>query len=122
MQKKTIGMAWLIIFVIATSMAAYAESVPKIKSISPVPKIKKISPVPKVKWIKMSEVELYGICTIDRIGKNEIVLDDDLFRLASDVTFFAESGKPLSKSRFRRGNKIGFTMNGKEIISIWKIK
>ncbi len=139
MRKKIICATWLIVFVFVAGMA-YAgevktgngsgvlkseEPLPSVKKIIPVPTpaIKKISPVPKVKYVKPSEVKLYGICIIDRIGKNEIVLEDELYDFAPATTFYSETGKPISKSKFRMGNKIGFTVNSKnEIVSVWRLK
>jgi hypothetical protein len=66
--------------------------------------------------------EFDGLGHIDRIGKNEIVVDDSLHTLASSVTYATATSKHGSSSDFRVGDYVGFVINSeKQITSIWMI-
>jgi len=63
-----------------------------------------------------------GLGHIDRIGKNEIVIDDSLHPLASSVAYATATSKHGSGGDFRVGDYVGFVTNSeKEITSIWMI-
>jgi len=129
MQKRLICNVCFIILVFMACTAWAEKAILTINPVPEVPKVKKIEPVPEVKKTeeikKIEEVNFSDICTIDRIGKNDIVLDDDQYSLSPDVTFHSKTGEPVSKSKFRTGDKVGFVLkpgNNFEIISLWKIK
>lgn len=63
-----------------------------------------------------------GLGRIDRIGKNEIVVDDSLHPLASYVTYATATSEHGASGDFRVGDYVGFVTNSeKEITSIWMI-
>jgi len=63
-----------------------------------------------------------GLGHVDRIGKNEIVIDDSLHPLASYVTYATATSKHGASGDFRVGDYVGFVTNAdKEITSIWMI-
>lgn len=64
-----------------------------------------------------------GIGCIDRISRNEIVIDDSLYRLAPHVTYHIPTRKNASSAWFRAKESVGFVTNSKrEIISLWLIE
>lgn len=64
-----------------------------------------------------------GFGTIDRIGDNEIVIDDTLIKLNDQITFYSETGVAQSKTDFAVGNGVAFVLNAQgEIVSLWKWK
>jgi len=93
-------------------------------STSPLPDIKQIEPVPEVKVLKPEDL-FTGRGIIDRMGTNDIVLNDEQFDLLPDAEFFSETGKPILKSAFKKGDHVGFRSNPDkfhEINALWKIK
>ena len=63
-----------------------------------------------------------GLGYIDRIGKNEIVIDDSLHPLASYVAYATAASKHGASGDFRVGDYVGFVTNSeKKITSIWMI-
>ncbi|MDY6838020.1 MAG: hypothetical protein SWH78_08605 [Thermodesulfobacteriota bacterium] len=63
-----------------------------------------------------------GLGHIDRIGKNEIVVDDSLHTLASHVTYATATSAHGSSGDLRVGDHVGFVTNAeKEITAIWMI-
>ncbi|MDY6950797.1 MAG: hypothetical protein SWE60_04740 [Thermodesulfobacteriota bacterium] len=63
-----------------------------------------------------------GLGHLDRIGKNEIVVDDSLHPLASHVTYATATSKHGSMGSFGVGDYVGFVTNAeKEITSLWMI-
>ena len=64
-----------------------------------------------------------GIGRIDRITRNEIVLDDSFYRLFPNVTYHIPTRSNASSAWFRSGELVGFVTNAKrEIISLWLIE
>ncbi len=101
-----------------------ADSEPDNTSTLPLPEIKTIAPVPEVKVLKPEDL-FTGRGVIDRIGENDIVLNDEQFDLVPGVEFFSETGKSISKSAFQKGDHVGFRSNPEkfyEINALWKIK
>lgn len=67
-------------------------------------------------------VEFQGVGVVDRMGADEIVIDDCLFRLSSSVSFFAEGGASLSSASFQAGTLVGYVLEGERAIrSLWKL-
>lgn len=59
---------------------------------------------------------------IDRLGKDEVVIDDTLYRLSASVTYHAPSADNVSASWLQAGNLVGFLTNvNGEVISLWRI-
>ena len=58
---------------------------------------------------------------VDRVGAEEIVVDDHLLYFASSVVYHQEGGKGgLISKEIKAGQKIGFDLNDKkEITDIW---
>ena len=60
---------------------------------------------------------------IDRITKMKIVIQDRSFRLSPHITFHTPSSQYASRSRFKKGMRIGYIKNSQnEIESIWYIQ
>ena len=60
---------------------------------------------------------------IDRIAKDEIVIDDCSYRFSSFVKFATPTRKNTLRSRFRAGDLVGYIINSKkEIESLWLLK
>ena len=63
----------------------------------------------------------YGL--IDRISREEVVIDDDLFKLARWVKYATPTNKSSSHSNLKVGDMVGYLKNPEhEIISIWLIE
>lgn len=64
-----------------------------------------------------------GVGRIDRIGEEEIVIDDSSYRL-SPYTHYGTFRSPNAfKHAFKIGNLVGFTMDSqRQIGSLWMIK
>ena len=61
-----------------------------------------------------------GTGHIDRIGDNEIVIDDSLYRISSFVKYHTPKTSNTSSGWFRAGDLVGFIKNSNnEIISLW---
>ena len=59
---------------------------------------------------------------IDRLEGDEIVIDDRLYRLASDATYHTFQNQYASRSHFRKGLRVGFINDAnKRIGSLWYI-
>ena len=64
-----------------------------------------------------------GIGRIDRITRNEIVIDDSLYRLAPHVTYHIPTRKNASSAWFRANESVGFVTNAKgEVIALYLIE
>jgi hypothetical protein len=64
-----------------------------------------------------------GYGYIDRISKEEVVIDDDLFKLARSAIYVTPTNEMSSHSNFGPGDVIGYLYNSdREINSIWLIK
>ena len=64
---------------------------------------------------------LDGIGHIDRMGDEEIVIDDHLFPLAKGVRYGALKHPHVKKSSLKEGSLVGFVINDKgEIVSLWE--
>lgn len=60
---------------------------------------------------------------IDRIAKDEIVIDDCSYRFSPFVKFATPTRKNTLSSRFRAGDLVGYIINSKkEITSLWLLK
>lgn len=63
-----------------------------------------------------------GYGYINRISKEEVVIDDDLFKLARSVIYVTPTNLS-SPSNFGPGDVVGYLKNSKhEIISMWLIE
>ena len=59
---------------------------------------------------------------INRIEGDEVVIDDRLYRFAGDATYHTPKAQYSSRSRFRKGVRVGFIETGdKKIESLWYI-
>ena len=59
---------------------------------------------------------------LNRIEGNEVVIDDRLYKFASDATFHTPQSPFASRSSFREGARVGFVKSGeKKIESLWYI-
>ena len=64
-----------------------------------------------------------GMGHIDRISRNEIVIDDSLFRLSPHVTYSTKGKRHASRAWIKIGSYIGFkTDSDHGITSIWLIR
>ena len=65
-----------------------------------------------------------GTGHVDRISKDEIVIDDSLFRLSPRVTYSTPEKRHASKAYVKIGSHVGFVTgpDKHEIISIWLLK
>ena len=64
-----------------------------------------------------------GMGHIDRISRNEIVIDDSLFSLSPHVTYSTKGKRHASKAWLKVGSFIGYkTDSNNKIVSIWLIK
>ena len=138
MRKQIVMITGCLIILMLISVSVYAgrkgslqTPLPELKkadsepdSTSPLPDIKQIEPVPEVKTVKPEDMFTErGV--IDRIGENDIVLGDEQFDLVPGAEFFSETGKPILKSAFKKGDHVGFRSNPDkfyEINALWKIK
>lgn len=60
---------------------------------------------------------------IDRIAKDEIVIDDISYRFSPFVKFATPTRKNALSSRFRADDLVGYIINSKkEIVSLWLLK
>jgi hypothetical protein len=61
--------------------------------------------------------------TINRIGDNEIVVDDSLYPLSSVLELYSANGRSISFRDIQEGIQIGFQLNQEgEMVALWKIK
>lgn len=59
---------------------------------------------------------------INRIEGDEVVIDDQFFRLATDATFHTRKSQYSSRSPFRKGVQVGFICKSNKMIeSLWYI-
>jgi len=75
-------------------------------------------------WIlpKHYPAHFSGHGCINRIEDDEIVIDDQLYRLAPDATFHTPKSQYSSRSPFRKGVRVGFISTAnKKIESLWYI-
>jgi hypothetical protein len=64
-----------------------------------------------------------GYGHIYRISNEEVVIDDDLFKLARSVIYVTPTNKMSSHSNFGLGDLVGYLYNSEhEIISMWLIE
>ncbi|OQX17798.1 MAG: hypothetical protein BWK80_39075 [Desulfobacteraceae bacterium IS3] len=116
------------------------KPVPEIGEIAPVPEIKETAPPSEIKGTKTDtesdgassdqnknkKKEFRGLFgTLDRIGEQDVVINDNLCNLSSSIQYYSKNGKEISKSSFKDGERVGFMMNpadSYEVMSIWKIK
>jgi hypothetical protein len=60
---------------------------------------------------------------IDRLGKNVIVIDDSLYKLASFTEYATPTSRHTTIASFRVGNIVGYKANAKrEIVSLWLLE
>ena len=82
-------------------------------------------PQGKAEWVlpKYYPDKFDGTGRIDRIAKDEIVINDCWYGFSPFVEFATPKRKHASRSQFRPGNFVGYTINSKkEIISLWLLK
>jgi hypothetical protein len=64
-----------------------------------------------------------GYGQIDRISTQEVVIDDNLFKLARSVTYVTPNDNIASRSDFEMGDLVGYLENSdREINWMWLIK
>jgi len=64
-----------------------------------------------------------GTGHIDRIGDNEIVIDDSLYKISPFVKYHTPGASNTSIGRFRAGDLVGFIKNSdNDVISLWLVK
>lgn len=64
-----------------------------------------------------------GTGWIDRIGENEIVINDFLHMLSSHVRYGSLKERSHSKSSLRQGMAVGYILNKRgEIVSLWLLE
>jgi hypothetical protein len=64
----------------------------------------------------------HGWGRIDRLGADEIVIDDNLYPLSPSVTYNTASGSNVRASGFRIGDTVGYLEDANGlIISLWRI-
>ena len=64
-----------------------------------------------------------GTGWIERVGENEIVIDDSLHMLSSHVRYGSLKAKHLHKSALRQGMTVGYVTNKRgEIVSLWLLE
>jgi len=79
----------------------------------------------KAEWVlpKHYPDKFDGTGRIDRIAKDEIVINDCWYGLSPFVEFATPNRKHASRSGFRAGDFVGYIINSKkEIISLWLLK
>ena len=60
---------------------------------------------------------------IDRLAKNEIVIDDSLYKLAPGTTYATPTSTDATIASFRVGHIVGYVCNARrEIISLWLLE
>lgn len=60
---------------------------------------------------------------IDRVGENEMVIDDTLIRFANGVTFNIPRLKNVPKSRIHKGDIVGLIIDSAgQISSLWTLE
>lgn len=63
-----------------------------------------------------------GYGRIDRVGNGEIVIDEELWRLAPDVEYYSPGGPDPTGVPFDEGDLAGYLLNEeKKIMSLWLI-
>ncbi len=101
--------------------AGYAEEKIKHLSIKPVPAITKTVRI-NPEDVQHDIVAIEAIGLLDRIAAQEAVIDDSLYRLAPDTTFYSKTNKPLLKTDMTQGSVVGWQLNAKgEIVKMWKL-
>lgn len=80
----------------------------------------------KGEWILPENYPLGGFDgwgTIDRLGTDEVVIDDTQYALSPSVSYHFPSASDVSASWFKPGHLVGFLKNATgEIISLWRIE
>jgi len=116
-MKKVICINCLIIFIFTAGMC-YAQDV-TILPINPVPGFGGQDET----YTLGTNVELSGVGNIDRLTTDEIVVNDTLFKLSSDVKYYSKDGVKAWVSDFNLGNFVGYVLDAQgKIESIWKIR
>ena len=65
----------------------------------------------------------HGFGRIDRIGRDEMVIDDMYFRLSPSVQYHTPTSKNVSPAFFKKGDLVGYlTISEKEITSLWLLE
>ncbi|RJQ64142.1 MAG: hypothetical protein C4530_02560 [Desulfobacteraceae bacterium] len=63
--------------------------------------------------------KMSGMGTIDRIGTDEIVIDDSAHRLSPAVTFHTPGTLFATMSELKVGQYVGYIKSRQEIVSLW---
>jgi hypothetical protein len=64
-----------------------------------------------------------GMGRIDRIDRDEIVIDDTLHGLSPDIRYGTPEGRHGSSAAFKPGRYVGYMQNSRrQITSLWLIK
>ena len=101
--------------------AGYAEEKIKHLSIKPVPAITKTVKI-NPQDVEHDIIAIEAIGVLNRMADKKVVIDDSLYRLAADVTFYSKTDKPLLKTDMRQGSVVGWQLNAKgEIVKMWKL-
>jgi hypothetical protein len=67
--------------------------------------------------------EFDGTGWLNRIGADEVVINDCLFRLSRFARYATPKKEKASRSQFRPGDFVGYVMNStKEVESLWLLK
>jgi len=101
--------------------AGYAEEKIKHLSIKPVPAITKTVKInPQDVEHNIIAIEATGV--LNRMADKKVVIDDSLYLLAADATFYSKTDKPLLKTDMIQGGVVGWQLNAKgEIVKMWKL-
>lgn len=64
-----------------------------------------------------------GVGHIDRLGEDEIVIDDLQKKLTSKVKYYRVGRKPVNRSAFKVGDRVGYIANSRgELVSLWLLR
>ena len=106
---KNIFIGWMFALLVVAGAAQAQE-----KTIRP------IQPVPEIGGQTIIIPKYIG--TIGGDITDDVGIDDVVYRLASDVKFYSATAHIISKTYFKRGERIGYAVNSvDEIVSIWKL-
>ena len=64
-----------------------------------------------------------GVGHIDRLGEDEIVIDDLQKKLTSRVKYYRVGRKHVNRSAFKVGDRVGYIANSRgELVSLWLLR
>jgi hypothetical protein len=78
---------------------------------------------PEVKLPSFYPEGFHGYGRLDRIGQDEVVIQDSLKKLAPVVTYHTPDNRYATKAYFKLGDLVGYMIDSdRQVVSLWLIE